>query len=823
MATSALRPRSFRHHAALSGGADGTLIMATARTLTFADLLRRHRRGAGLTQEELAARAGLSPQTVSALERGVNHAPHRDTIALLAEALALAPADYATFQAAARRPTHALAALPVAAATPAPTLDQPPHNLPAQLTPLIGREHAADAVAALALREDVRLVTLTGPGGVGKTRLALQVAEDLLDQFEDGVCLVALAPVRDAALVAATIAETLGSLGGGGHLSAEDLPVHLREKRLLLLLDNFEHVASAATWVAELLAACPRLKALVTSRMALRVRGEWDVPVDPLDQDPASALFVQRARAVRPDQPLARAEAPAHVVRAICQRLDRLPLAIELAAARVNVLPPQMLLERLSHRLPLLTAGARDLPARQRTMRDTIAWSYELLEATDQQVFRRLAVFVDGCALEAAEAVCGDADGRPQRSVLDGLTALVEHSLLRAETTSEGMVRFTMLETIREFALEALEASGEAEAMRRRHAEYLIRWAEPTARIGPGLGLREDLLGRELANARAALTWARERGEVALGLRLAAAFGRIWFVRGLTVEGRAWLEDMLARNAGADEQAVPVAVRLTALFGASQFALTQGDYAQAETRARECLALAQRAGDLGTAGTALTLLAGTAQAQGDLAHATALYEESLVRYREAGTEHGVGRVLINLGNLWVMRGDYARALPLLEQALAESRASRSSWAIANGLNSLARLARAQEEFRRAVALHRESLPLYREIGNKGYLALCLEGLAAARLGEGRHEGSAWLCAAAAALRVEAHAPLPKPEQEEYDRTVAAARSALGDAAFAEAWASGQALSLDEIVARALSEIAADDEEAAQGSDATPHP
>jgi predicted ATPase len=601
----------------------------------------------------------------------------------------------------------------------------------------------------------------------------------------------------------------------------EDLPAHLREKRLLLLLDNFEHVAPAAAWVAELLGVCPQLKALVTSRMTLRVRGEWHVPVHPLDQGSAFALFVQRAQAARPDCPLMGAEASA--MQAICQRLDRLPLAIELAAARVKVLPPQMMLERLSNRLPLLTTSARDLPERQRTMRDTIAWSYELLEAPNLQVFRRLAVFVDGCPLEAAEAVCGDVGARADCSVLDGLTALVEHSLLRVETTSEGTARFTMLETIREFALQALEASGEAEAMRRRHAEYLIRWAEPTARIGPGLGAREDLLGRELANVRAALSWARDRGDAVLGLRLAAAFGRIWFVRGLAVEGRAWLEDMLARTADAGEPAVSVAVRLVALIGASQFALTQGDHTQAQVWAHECLALAQRAGDLSMAATALTLLAGTAQAQGDLVGATVLYEESLVRYGEAGVHVGVGRVLINLGNLWVMRGDYARARPMLEQSLVESRASGSSWAIANGLNSLAHLARAEGEFRRAVALHRESLPLYRAIGNKGYLALCLEGLAAAHLGEGHYEESAWLCAAAAALRVQALAPLPKPEQEAYDWTVAAVRDALEDAAFAAAWASGQTLSLDEVVARALVNDDAADEEAVRAPDASPRP
>jgi predicted ATPase/transcriptional regulator with XRE-family HTH domain len=795
--------------------------MVTARTIAFGDLLRRHRRAAGLTQEELAERAGLSPHTVSALERGVSRAPHRDTVALLAEALVLAPNDRIALQAAARRHIHALVALPVVASAPPPSPGRPPHNLPAPLTPLIGREQAADAVEALLCRADVRLVTLTGPGGVGKTRLALQAAEHLSNQFEDGVCLVELAAVGDAALVAAAIAAALSSLEGRGRLSVEDLPAHLREKRLLLLLDNFEHVAPAATWVAELLGVCPRLKALVTSRIALRVRGEWHVPVHPLDQGSAFVLFVQRAQAVRPDWPLIGAEAEA--VQAICQRLDRLPLAIELVAARVNVLPPQMMLERLSNRLPLLTTSVRDLPERQRTMRDAIAWSYELLEASDRQVFRRLAVFVDGCPLEAAEAVCGDVCARTDRSVLDGLTALVEHSLLRVETTSEGTARFTMLETIREFALHALEASGQAEAMHRRHAEYLIRWAEPTARIGPGLGAREDLLGRELANARAALSWARGRGDAALGLRLAAAFGRIWFVRGLTVEGRAWLEDMLARTVGVGEPAVPMSVRLVALFGASQFALTQGDHTQAQVWAHECLALAQRSGDLSMAGTALTLLAGTAQAQGDLVGATVLYEESLVRYREGGVDVGVGRVLINLGNLWVMRGDYARALPLLEQSLVDGRASGSSWAIANGLNSLAHLAWAQGDFRRAVALHRESLPLYREIGNKGYLALCLEGLAAAHLGEGHYEKSAWLCAAAATLRVQAHAPLPKPEQEAYDRTVAAARATLGNATFAEAWARGQALSMDEMVARILVDDAAADGEAAQAPDASPRP
>jgi predicted ATPase/transcriptional regulator with XRE-family HTH domain len=779
--------------------------MATARTASFGDVLRRYRRAAGLTQEELAARAGLSPHTISALERGVNRAPHHDTVTLLAEALALAPDDHATLQAAGRQRTHALVVLPVAGPAPPPLRARPPHNLPAPLTPLIGRERDVAATVALLCREDVRLVALTGPGGVGKTRLALQVAEDVLDRFDAGICLVNLAPVRDAALVATAIAQALGTLEGESGLTAADLPAYLREKRLLLLLDNFEQVMAAGSWLAGLLAACPQMKGLVTSRAALHVRGEWDMLVAPLDAEAASALFMQRAQAVGPDDFGASSASTAPVVREICERLDRLPLAIELAAARVRVLPLPLLLDRLARRLPLLTAGAADLPERQRTMRDTIAWSYELLDAADQQLFRRLAVFVDGCALEAAEAICGDAHGPQDRPVLDSLTALIEHSLVRAETTGEGNARFTMLETIREFALEALEASGEAKTLQRRHAEYLTRWAEPIARIGPGLGLREELVGRELANARAALAWARERGEAALGLRLAAAFGRIWFVRGLFAEGREWLEEMLARTAGADDQAVPVTVRLTALFGASQFALTQGDRSQAEVWARECLELAGHAGDQDMAGTALTILAAAAQAQGDLVRATALYEESLARYREAGTKHGVGRVMINLGNLWRIRGNYARAAALLQEAELESWESGSSWATANSLTSLGHLARDQGDLSRAIALYRESLPLFREIGNKGYLALCLEGLAIALLGQGRYERTATLCAAAAALRAAARAPLPKPEQEAYDRTVASSRAALGDAAFARAWQRGQALSLDEIVANALSD------------------
>ena len=506
----------------------------------FGDLLRRHRRAAGLTQEELAARAGLSARGIADLERGARRTPRRDTVALLVRALEASPEDEAALFAASRHPTALMARLvrappadaagqiagavpdagdggdhPVAPRTAA--LEVRPHNLPARLTRLLGRDEAVRAVVALVRRADVRLVTLTGPGGIGKTRLALQVASELLDDFADGVWFVRLSRLTDPDLVLPTIAVTLGLREAGGQPIAEILRSYLRQRRLALVLDNCEHVAAAAPDVADLLETSPALTVLATSRAALRLRGEHEIPVEPLQLPPtasgpnlvraperltaypAVALFVERARAARPDFALTTANATA--VAEICVRLDGLPLAIELAAARIKLLPPAALLERLEHGLGVLVGGARDLAEWQQAMHSTLAWSEHLLTAEERVLFRRLAVFAGGCTLAAAQAVCAAPEGAEPLGVdvLEGLSGLVDQSLVQ-QREEGGEPRFGMLHVIREYALERLEAveasagSGpsagsppDAEALRRAHAAWvlaLVERAEPELR-GP--------------------------------------------------------------------------------------------------------------------------------------------------------------------------------------------------------------------------------------------------------------------------------------------------------------------------------------------------
>ena len=404
----------------------------------FGALLKQYRQAAGLTQERLAERAGLSVRAISDLERGVNRTPRQETLDLLAQALRLPPRKRALLAASAR---------PASDLTDAwEPQTHPPHHVPASLAALIGRESEVTRATMLLERTEVRLLTLIGPSGIGKTRLGLQVAEDVLDRFDDGVWFVALAPLRDASLVAGAIAQALELREAPGQAPQELLKTSLREQQRLLLLDNFEQVAGAALLVAELLNTCPRLKVLVTSRAALHIRGEYELPVEPLEQEAAVTLFLERAQAARPD--LDSGPETIQAAAAICQRLDRLPLALELAAARVKVLPPPALLERLKRRLPLLTGGALDLPERQRTMRDAVAWSYELLSPAEQRLFRRLAIFAGGWTLEAAEALCGEAEESSGSAVLEELTSLVNQSLVRSERRAEKPL-FSMLEVIR--------------------------------------------------------------------------------------------------------------------------------------------------------------------------------------------------------------------------------------------------------------------------------------------------------------------------------------------------------------------------------------
>jgi predicted ATPase len=526
--------------------------------LIFGDLLRQHRNAAGLTQEDLAERSGLSVDTISLLERGEHRRPHRYTMQNLADALGLSRSDRIRFETSARKPAGSATARVAR-----------PVDLPLPLTTFIGREREAEEVRHRLLRPDVRILTLTGPGGVGKNRLGLGLARQVQDRFADGVCFVALAPISDPALVPSAIAQALRVKQDAGQSAAEALEQHLREKQMLLVLDNFERLLKAGPPIAHLLAACPRLKVLVTSRVVLRLQGEHDYEVPPLRLPSAGdrpspeelgryegiRLFMQRAQAADSRFTITIENAPAVVE--LCRQLDGLPLAIELAAARATLLSPEAVLARLGSRLGLLTGGARDLPDRQRTLRATLDWSYDLLSDTERLLFARLAVFAGGWTLEAAEAVCDLGD---EAEVLEHMSALVDKSLVQQRASDRHELRFAMLETVREYALERLEQSGEIGRLRRRHAAYFLKLAkeEERASQGPLQGVWLDRLQTEHGNLRAALSWSLDsKGDTDMGLQLSGALSHFWYVREHHSEARMWLQRALERPSGAARLRVP--------------------------------------------------------------------------------------------------------------------------------------------------------------------------------------------------------------------------------------------------------------------------
>jgi predicted ATPase/class 3 adenylate cyclase len=637
---------------------------------------------------------------------------------------------------------------------PLKTLDSHSHNLPVQPTPLIGRERVSAAACALLRRADARLLTLTGPGGTGKTRLGLQVAADLLEDFEHGVYFVPLAAIRDPTLVPSSIARTLGIQEKAGQLLLESLKESLQDQQMLLLLDNFEQVVAAAPLVAELLAACPRLKCLVTSRVVLRLSGEHEFPVPPLElPDPwrlptvdtlsqyaAVELFIQRALAVRPDFRVDNANAPA--VAEICVRLDGLPLAIELAAARIKLFPPQAILARLGRRLELLRGGARDMPDRHQTLRHAIAWSYDLLEAGEQVLFRRLAVFARGCTLEAVEAVCPTVHNSavsPGQSleVLDGVASLVDKSLLRQQEQASGEPRFRMLETIREYGLECLTASGEESVVRRAHAAYyltLVEAAEP-ALTGPEQTAWLERLEAENDNLRAALHWAEESGEAEIGLRLAGALCQFWLMRGHLREG----QERLARLLELAGASLHTAARAKALARAGHLADNLSDYAAAHAFFEESLAIRRELGDTGGIAAVLNDLGWVAWRRNDYTAARTLSEESLVIWRQLGDKKGIATSLHNLGWVAYHQGNYAAALALFQESLALRRELGDKWGIAYELSHMGRTAYRQGDYRRATALLEEAVALFRDMGMKQHFAYASTHLAAVTHDQGNNE------------------------------------------------------------------------------------
>ena len=613
---------------------------------------------------------------------------------------------------------------------PLRSLDRRAHNLPVQPTPLIGREQISVTACGLLRRADVRLLTLTGPGGTGKTRLGLHVAADVLEDFEYGIYFVPLAAIRDPTLVASSIARILGIQEKAGQVLLDSLQESLQDKQMLLVLDNFEQVVAAAPLVAQLLAACPHLKCLVTSRVALRLSGEHEFPVPPLDlpdlrdlptiatlsQYAAVNLFIQRAVAVKPDFQVHNTNAAA--VAEICVRLDGLPLALELAAARIKLLSPQAILARLGRRLEFLR-GARDMPDRHQTLRHAIAWSYDLLEAGEQALFRRLAVFARGGTLEAIEAVCqavhAPAIGPGQAlDVLDGVASLVDKSLLRQAEQASGEPRFRMLETIREYGLECLTASGEEPAVRRAHAHYYLGLAEAaeSALAGPAQATWLERLEEEHDNLRAALRWATEGGAAEEGLRLAGALCEFWLVRGYLREGWEWLRHVL-RLATASTHTT---ARVKVLTGAGHMAHNLGDYAAAWALFEESLALGRACGDMRGIATALNNLGWVATHRGDFTEARALSEESLALGWELGTTESIATSLNNLGFVAYFQGAYAAAAALHQESLEQWRALGDKRGIAIASCNIGRIAHRQGDYGRATALFEEGLILLRDVG-----------------------------------------------------------------------------------------------------------
>lgn len=822
----------------------------------FGPLLRRYRLAAGLTQESLAERAGLGVRSIQALERAEGR-PLRDTAARLAEALELDDDARDTFSAAAGPiPRRRSTTVPETPRGTAPVhlvpWRAPSWNLPEPLTSFVGRERESmDVVRLLA---GSRLLTLTGPAGTGKTRLAVRIASHLRAGYADGVMLVPLAAVSEPSLVIPTIAAVAGVEQGGDQTLGAALTAYLRSRNLLLILGNFEQVVAAAPRIAELLAACPSLSVLATSRVALHVSGEQEYAVPPLplpdagDSDPcdadvqshAVALFVQRAQAVKPEFGLTAQNAPQ--VAEICRRLDGLPLAIELAAARIKLLAPEELLARLTHRLDLLVGGPRDLAERQQTMRGAIAWSYDLLDALEQRLFRRLAIFKGGWTLGAAEAVCGgEAPG-----VLDTLGSLLDKSLLRVRADMPGERRYGMLETLRDYALEQLQVADEAEEMGRRHAGFFLELAEQSAPC-PSDAPRQEwlaMIGAEQENLRAALHWALERGELGMATRLVLPLVTFWSKRGELSEARELLDRLrgldegIGHHVSPDLQAQALASlaaavwhqgdvpRAHALFAQclalarertlpatllfcldvlGYVALIHGDYERATVLQHEAVALARSTDDRRSEARALAKLGDAARAQGDVAQVRAFGQESLALGRDLGDGLIEGYSLNNLGFAALLEPDLEQATALFSSSLALFRAMDFAGGMAEVLANVGRLARAQSNWERARTTLAESLSLASAAGPETVVPDALDELAGLATEQGEATTAIRLFAAAQALRDARHLARWPAIQARYDRDLASAQALLDAEAYSTAWAEGRAMALKEAIALALVE------------------
>jgi predicted ATPase len=722
------------------------------------------------------------------------------------------------------------------------------HNLPNQLTTFIGREEELDTARQTLLRKDVSLVTFTGPGGTGKTRLSLEVANRLVGRFKDGVIFVQLADVTNPEQVIARIAQQLEVRSAGSQPLFQNLKDYLRDKDLLLLLDNFEQVISAAPVVAELLAAAPALKALVTSRIVLNLRGEHELPILPLDtpdlaeppplkqlaENESVKLFVARAQTAQSSFRLT--ESNAFVVAQICQRLDGLPLAIELAAARVKMFPPQAILARLTDRLKLLTGGAQDLPARQQTLRKTLDWSYSLLSSREKSLHARLGIFVGGFTLESAEVICnleGNLD------ILEGISSLVNNSLIKQEELADGQPRFRMLETIREYALEQLSQSGKMPELQQRHADQYIGIILNEARygvMGPESTAWLNRLELEHDNIQSALEWCSQSSAGReLALSVLATLTWFWYRRGFFSEGREWTDRLLAAS---DNE--PAAIRAAALQMSSRMAMWRGDLKNAVARATQGLTFWQRLEDeqkipMSLMETAVTLInvGSDQEAHTLLKEAETLFRENNISYfqaitlvhlgnaslglgkpdearewldrahpvfREIGEPWGLSFVLNNLGEVARVQGNYEQAYGYYRESEALLRTTGDKGDLARLVHTLGYIAAHKGDLEQAEAQFRESLAMFRKLGNKRGIAECIAGLSSLRARQGKLQSAAKMLAAAESLLGASGAAWWPADRVEIERTRAILQSGMEEPAFRAAWAAGQSMLLDQAIA-----------------------